>query len=356
MHKDYKEDCWDEFNKLAQGKEVYIFGAVGARYIIKDQIKYGNPWNIVGILDNDELKWGNHYIEGWKVSSPSILLEKDMEQIIVLISGYHTSEMGKQLYDMGVKNYFSEIWMETDMKDFIKQDVDRDKVSNLINILSDEESKTIVNTIIEKRKKGIMDYSDICIFKKSEYFLDEFWMPGENEIFVDGGAYTGDTIEEFLNWTKGQFKRIYSFEPQKDKADFIKENLWKYVHNENIKLYQSGLWSKETTIGFSDGNDKISGRIQKDSENSIHTVALDSVIQEPVTFIKMDIEGAELEAIKGAQQHIKNDKPKLAISIYHKPNDLWEIPLLIHEIVPEYKIFIRHCGFRYYGTNVYAYI
>lgn len=170
------------------------------------------------------------------------------------------------------------------------------------------------------------------------------------------GGYTGDTIEEFLDWTKGHFKRIYSFEPQTDKALHIKKNLWRYVGNENIRFSQVGVWSKETLVDFIDGDDRVSGRIGENSGNKISTIALDEAIQEAVTFIKMDIEGAEIEAIKGAEGHIKNDKPKLAISIYHKPNDLWEIPLLIHKLAPEYKLYIRHNGVRYYGTNVYAYI
>lgn len=86
----------------------------------------------------------------------------------------------------------------------------------------------------------------------------------------------------------------------------------------------------------------------------IETVALDELIDERVTFLKMDIEGAEAEAIKGAKNMIQKDKPKLAICIYHKPNDLWEIPLMIHELVPEYKMYIRHMGIRCYGTILYA--
>lgn len=356
MHKDYKEDCWKEFNQLAYGKKVYIFGAVGAKHIIRDQIKYGYPWNIAGILDNDQKKWGTEYIKGWIVSSPHVLLEENLDELVVLISGLHTSEMGKQLHEIGVKNYFSEFWMTTDMKDFIQQDIDDNKILSLFDILSDEQSKEIVKNIVFKRKNGIMDYSDICSFEKSEYFLDEFWKPGEQEVFVDAGGYTGDTIEEFLDWTKGHFKRIYSFEPQTDKALHIKKNLWRYVGNENIRFSQVGVWSKETLVDFIDGDDRVSGRIGENSGNKISTIALDEAIQEAVTFIKMDIEGAEIEAIKGAEGHIKNDKPKLAISIYHKPNDLWEIPLLIHKLAPEYKLYIRHNGVRYYGTNVYAYI
>ncbi|MCI8995099.1 MAG: hypothetical protein HFI30_05345 [Lachnospiraceae bacterium] len=68
------------------------------------------------------------------------------------------------------------------------------------------------------------------------------------------------------------------------------------------------------------------------------------------------MEGAEIEAIRGGAKHIMADKPKLAIAIYHKLEDLCEIPLLVHELVPEYKFYIRHSGFRCYGTSLYAFI
>lgn len=325
MQKDYKEDSWEDFNRLSKGKKVYIFGAVGARYILDDQVKYGHPWNVAGIVDNDKKKWGSNYINGWNVSPPDLLLEENTDEIVVLISGYHTSEIGKQLDSMGVRYYFSEVWMTTDMKDFIQQDINEDKIEWLLKNLNDEKSRASVSSIVEKRSKGLMDYSDICTFEKSEYFLDEFWGPCEDEVFVDGGGYTGDTIEEFLNWTKGKFKRIYSFEPQQDKAEFIKANLWKYAGSENIKVYQLGLWSEETSLGFTEGDNRVSGKIEEKSYNKIKTTTIDGTISEPVTFIKLDIEGAEIEAIKGAERHIKTDKPKLAIAIYHKPEDLWEI-------------------------------
>jgi len=72
-------------------------------------------------------------------------------------------------------------------------------------------------------------------------------------------------------------------------------------------------------------------------------VKLDDDMQEEITFIKMDIEGAEVAALLGTQNHIKRSKPKLAISLYHKLPDLIEIPRLIRQLVPEYKFYFQHC-------------
>ena len=82
--------------------------------------------------------------------------------------------------------------------------------------------------------------------------------------------------------------------------------------------------------------------------------ALDVCVSDPVTFIKMDIEGAELEALKGSSKIIKKYMPKLAISLYHKKDDILEIPLYIKELVPEYKLYIRHYSNAGVETVLYA--
>ena len=87
---------------------------------------------------------------------------------------------------------------------------------------------------------------------------------------------------------------------------------------------------------------------------SAKVVSLDSCITDKVTFIKMDIEGAELNALKGSREIIKKYKPRLAVSVYHKKEDLIEIPLYIKELVPEYKLYIRHYSNAAIETVLYA--
>ena len=119
--------------------------------------------------------------------------------------------------------------------------------------------------------------------------------------------------------------------------------------------FEKGLYDSITTLPFCDGNEVLSGKIGDDDANSkIHTIDIDSVINGKVTFIKMDIEGAELNALKGAEKTIIRNKPKLAICIYHKPEDMWQIPRYIDSLVPEYKFYIRHFGMRYAGTILYC--
>lgn len=291
------------------------------------------------------------------VISPDELQKYSPHELIILITTYHAGEIAINLEAMGIHNYWSYVWMDIDQTMYMRQcDDDPNEVQKVKTFLSDERSKVLLDAIVMKRRSGFMDYTDIKSFYKSEYFIDEFWSPQDDEVFVDGGAFTGDTIEEFYQWTKGKFRRIYSFEPQKNKYDLVKSKLWRY--GDKVNLFKKGLWSCSETLCFSDGDESISGRItEENTGNVIDTCSIDETIHEPVTFIKLDIEGAEIEAIKGARQTITAYKPKLAVCIYHKPEDLLTIPTMIHEMVPEYKMFIRQngaCGF--YGTTLYAFI
>ena len=113
-------------------------------------------------------------------------------------------------------------------------------------------------------------------------------------MFIDGGAYDGDTIEEIDMWTKGRFKHIYCFEPQKDKIESIEKKLYRW--GDRVTLFKKGLWSDERVISFEDGTDTMSGHVSENGIKKVETTFLDKVISEKVSFIKMDIEGAEKEA------------------------------------------------------------
>ncbi len=124
---------------------------------------------------------------------------------------------------------------------------------------------------------------------------------------------------------------------------------------EKVELMKMGLWCRNTNLAFQ--CDELAGSHIVESDEGgtqVKVVALDSCVQEKVTFIKMDIEGAELKALEGAKQLITKYRPKLAICIYHKREDMWEIPYFIKSLVPEYKLYIRHYSNYDYETVLYA--
>jgi len=188
----------------------------------------------------------------------------------------------------------------------------------------------------------------------NQYFDIQYFKPQKNEFFIDAGGFDGGTTKDFFKWLGDYEKdgKSILFEPNPILYNDCKEKLKDY---NNVKIVNKGLWHKEETLKF---NKAGSGsHIDSDGEEIIEVINLDEYLKnekEPVTFIKMDIEGAELNALKGAEQTIKKYKPKLAICIYHKPEDVWEIPNLLLEFVPDYKFYIRHYSLNCCETVLYA--
>lgn len=353
---DFRNDTWDIFNDMAKKKEIVIWGAsASAAFWIENAKKLNSTWKVKYVVDNDRSKWGKEF-KGFVIENPMIIMQCK-KNIVILICSMHTGEIAKQLETMGIKNYYSDFWMNTPIKVSYSEPIPSEEIEWIKSNVYDEESKRVVDSIAEKRKNNILDYTDIKNFGISEYFIDEFWTPRSdgNEVFIDGGGFTGDTIEEFVNWTKGNYKAVYSFEPDLNRAKVIEDNLWRW--GGKVHLYKKGLYDKETVLNFIEGDDLYSGKIVEDDTVEtvkINTITLDSIVKEQVTFLKLDIEGAELSALEGARRIITEDKPRLAICIYHKLDDLWRIPKLILSMVPEYKIRIRHFGVRCRGTILYA--
>lgn len=176
-----------------------------------------------------------------------------------------------------------------------------------------------------------------------QYFDKEIITPVDNEVFIDGGCFDCTTDLAFREWCNGKYESIYAFEPDNVNFNNCKE-ISKENQIENIEIINAGLWSENTTLSFIADHGR-GARIGEDYENTINikTRTIDSVVKgERVTFIKMDIEGAELEALKGAENTIKKWHPRLAICIYHKPEDIFDIPAYILSLHEDYKLYIRH--------------
>ncbi len=175
---------------------------------------------------------------------------------------------------------------------------------------------------------------------------------GEREVFVDGGCYDAANAMRFMEFAKDTDAYVYAFEPDEENMVLCEERLKESCAG-NYTLFQKGLWSEETILRFSAG-ENVASHLSEDGNITVPVVDIDSIVKDKVTFIKMDIEGSECEAIKGAQNTIKMYKPRLAISVYHKLEDIWEIPKLILELNPNYKLYFRHYSIAGDETVVYA--
>ncbi len=176
-----------------------------------------------------------------------------------------------------------------------------------------------------------------------QYFpVNEFLPVCQEEVLVDAGGYNGETSWQFAQWTGGNYSKIYILEPDRLMAAVTREYIRiKDLHD--VVLVNKGAYSFETELSFHSDSLSGSSYITTDGEKVIQTISIDEMLAGGrATFIKMDIEGAEPEALIGAEKTIVKYRPKLAISIYHNEDDLWKIPYYIKKKYPWYKLYMRH--------------
>lgn len=186
-----------------------------------------------------------------------------------------------------------------------------------------------------------MSKREQAVIKTGNQYFD-FFTSAEDEVFVDCGAYNGDCIEPFLKWCNGSYRAYYAFEPMEDNYQLLERKVCK-SGMKNTYLCKGAVWNKNEDILLSGTGS--SATCKAFTGNFIKGVTLDSVIKEKATFIKMDIEGSEYEALCGMKNILVNDKPKLAICIYHRLGDFIKLASYIKTIVPEYKFGIRNYRF-----------
>lgn len=234
-------------------------------------------------------------------------------------------------------------------------DKHREEILQVTDILEDDKSKKVYQACINQRC-GIGRIKKNYFCEKNQYFDQEIIRLQPKEVFIDCGAFIGDTIQQFKNMMKKYKIREYSvvaFEPS-DRNYTLVCNY--FSEDKRIKIIKKGVSNRDDVIYFSEcgPKSKVTNNPTEATEK-INITSLDNIPEcHQATFIKMDIEGAEIEAINGALGIIQTNKPKLAICIYHSDEDMINIPLLIKSIVPEYKIYVRHHSMGNVETVLYA--
>ena len=221
------------------------------------------------------------------------------------------------------------------------------------SMLADKRSIQVFDAILDRlldagSPAGLM--AQVC--EGNQYFPPDLIHLQSDEAFVEAGAYIGDTLTDFVKRSGGKFDAIHCFELDARNFKALQATASGLPSTERIFLYPEGLWNVPLDITYSVQNsDSTIGA----GDEKGRVVRLDDAIGNArVSFLKMDIEGAEPQALEGARKTIIAQKPKLAICVYHHIKDLWEIPLFIKSLVLEYRIFLRHHTTLDYETVCYA--
>lgn len=175
-----------------------------------------------------------------------------------------------------------------------------------------------------------------------QYFPARLFRPREDECFVDCGAYDGDTLRAMAEWTGGRFQKAVAFEADPWSFGALQQMVERdETLRHRVRIVQQAVGREAGTLRFA-ASGLSSAAISEAGDIEVQCVPLDEALTgEHPTYIKMDIEGAEMDALAGASAVLRRDRPALAICAYHVQDHLWRIPLLIHEMLPESRLLLR---------------
>lgn len=216
----------------------------------------------------------------------------------------------------------------------------------LYHRLGDWRSKIVLCSMLYNWLTFDLEY--INVMKEgnfTDYFDLDLVQCDEREVVVDLGAWTGDSVENYIR-TYGKYKKIFCYEIDPSSVKEMKKNLAQYP---DIEYRNKAVGSKNSMGSYvTSGPLSTINKITDDhSGTEIEIVSLDSDIDEKITLIKMDIEGAEQDALSGCERHIREEQPRLLISVYHNNEDIWKIPRMISDMNPDYRFYLRSNGWQW---------
>ncbi len=207
--------------------------------------------------------------------------------------------------------------------------------------LADDASRRVFAATLNYKLSGKLEYLFDCTTQR-EGDLRELIAPTTDELYLDLGAYNGDTLNELGRLTDWHWRGALAVEPDRRSCRKLRAAAEALAAKGlAVEVHEAGIWSEAGELGFSDSGGRQSTFIGA-QKRSVPVTTIDAVAAgRAVTFIKMDVEGAELQAIAGGRQTISTFRPKLFVAAYHYDMDLFRLPLLLWQLVPEYKIYLR---------------
>ncbi len=341
----------DTIKKTILNEGVILFGSGNLGRKIASYFK-NIGIKIECFADNNEQK-NNTTIDDVVVYSPSIAFEKFGKQDLVWIvtiwsPGHSFKQTNKQLINLGVKNIvpvnnifqiFSDDllpYYHFQLPSYYLEE--KAKITEAFSCLVDEESREQ----FYKHLKVRIGYSFDELPDAStdnQYFPNDILTLKYPEVFLDCGAYTGDSLNDYLKYAKVPFRKYICLEPDPQNLIALNENITS-KNLLNTEVFDIAVGNENAVLKF-DATGGGGAGLSNSGSISVQCKRIDDYFKEEITFIKLDIEGAELDALKGAYNTIQRCKPKIAVCIYHLPNDLWEIILYIKENFPFYNLNVR---------------
>lgn len=232
---------------------------------------------------------------------------------------------------------------------FLKEN--SEKFEKMYQSLEDYRSKKIFYAILNNwYNYDFINLEQVMENCFSHYFDLDIIPSCQEEVFVDLGAFNGDTVEDFIKIYGDNYKKIYAYEMTEQSMRELKERVKNYPRI----IYEQKAVSDEVGMGSIKIHEisTSSNQLELEEIGEIEVTSLDDDIGEKITMIKMDIEGSELKALKGAENHIIKDKPKLLLSVYHGYEELLTLWEYLEKLDLSYHYYLRYYGGPIFPTEI----
>ena len=373
-----EENTLWEYLKTA-GQPVVLYGTGdGADKVLARLAETGVP--VSGIFASDEFVRGQQF-HGFTVQAYSELLALREKVIVLIAFASELPDVMERFYKLASihETYAPHVPVfsgeETVTPAWIKKH--ETKLLAVYDRLADAVSRETFASVLNYKLSGKLSYLQACTTNRADDMRTIFSFGGE-ETYLDLGAYNGDTVQEFLQLTRGRYKKIVALEPDpknfKKLTDFVRQNELKHitclqagVWNECGSLELTGNGGRQSTFWEADRSgfatqplSQTCSMKKKIKKQQVNVVSVDAVLgNDHADYMKFDVEGVEKEALEGAAGHLIPDGngalPKLLVAAYHHDEDLFALPLLLWKLQPEYKIYLRkHPYVPAWEINIFA--
>lgn len=324
---------------------VYIWGAEKLARKVKEYFEY-NKIPFEGFLINKKFQHDNKTnFFGYPLLTFEEFVPSNKCNLVVAFDGYSDELLVKYkdcIHGVYTIDFMGMLCMDgfNSSIPFEFYDDHKSEFEWLEEHLNDEKSKIALKEYLVQKMSGRYVKDD---YEWNQYFPDDIIQLRKQETFLNCGAYHGEITLDFISHLKkkgiSEYKRIICIEADKNNYAILENVLAEY---KDIELISGGVWNEDGILYIDGGNEETS-RVVASGIEKIQVKTIDSILNgTEATYIKMDIEGSELKALQGAAGTIKKYKPKLAICVYHKPEDLIEIPSYIYSLRKDYKFYLRN--------------
>ena len=348
-----QEDLWTHLQKTHKPVVIYGMGD-GALKIMRVMERYNIP--LRGIFASDGFVRG-HSFEGFPVKHLADMEEEFGEFIILMAFAIHDAPTTEMIHRIAEKHEFYAPDVPVAGENLFTMDFYREHQKEFEEVytwLADEQSRIVYRDILNFKVSGKLPYLIHCETSVEEAYANII-QPNEQEDYADLGAYKGDTIQELLRFSNGKINSICVFEPDRKNYKKLCLNVETMGLTEKANLLNVAAYKESGTMLFSNKAGRQSA-LSKTEGIETPVESLDNALNGArVSFVNMDVEGGEKEAIEGCRKTIETWKPKMLISAYHRSEDLYALPMQMRQICPDYRIFFRH--YRYipaWDTNLYC--